>query len=164
MDGSLAAIFLLTSLADLGFGRPHDASAPRLSVQAGQVLFDGDSIDQEVYLGFDTGRRIGPVQPTVGVSLTGDGGLWIGAGLKWTSEAVLPGPVFVETSLMPGLYANGDGPDLGSALEFRSAIGVGYTFDNDATLTVSYDHRSNADISDINPGLEVLSLRLAVPF
>ncbi|SEM42126.1 Lipid A 3-O-deacylase (PagL) [Loktanella fryxellensis] len=156
------------SLADAGFGTASGTDrapvTPRFSMQAGTVMFDGDHIGQELYLGVDSARRLGPVQPTYALSITTDGDVWVGAGAKWTSSAVLPGPLFFETSLMPGLYARGGGPDLGSVLEFRSAIGVGYTFDTDATLTVSYDHRSNGDIAHINPGLEVLSLRVAVPF
>ena len=61
----------------------------------------------------------------------------MGAGAKWTSENISAGPFFVEASLMPGIYAQEDGPDLGGALQFRSAVGAGYEFDNGATLARS---------------------------
>ena len=62
------------------------------------------------------------------------------------------------------LTDTGDGPDIGGSLQFRSALGVGYQFDNGATILAAYDHRSNADTQPLNPGLETVSIRLAIPF
>lgn len=170
MDGTIAAIFLLLSLSDMGLNdcptgclSAKDAPA-RLSFQLGDVRFNEDRIGQEFYMGFDAGIKTGPFQPTFGASITDDGATWIGAGGKWTSSDILSGPVFIESTLMPGIHVQGDGPDLGGNLQFRSSIGIGYTFANDATATLSYDHRSNADTDATNPGLEVLSVRYAIPF
>lgn len=168
MDGTLAVIFALTGLADMYMndcptGCLTAGETPaRLSFQAADVEFQGEIIGSEVYLGYDLGRSYGPFQTTVGASLTDQGAAWVGAGFKWTSQGVFDSPLFVETSLMPGVFTAGDGPDIGGALQFRSAFGVGYEFDNGATLTVSYDHRSNADTSQLNPGLETLSIRYGV--
>ena len=71
---------------------------------------------------------------------------------------------FAEGSVMPGFYDAGDGPDLGSNLQFRSALGLGYEFAGGSTLSVHYDHRSNADIESLNPGLETIAIRYAVTF
>ena len=51
------------------------------------------------------------------------------------SQDIIAGPLFVEASLMPGYFSLGDGPDIGGSLQFRSALGVGYEFDEwcDAT-------------------------------
>ena len=65
---------------------------------------------------------------------------------------------------MPGYYAQGDGPDIGGSLQFRSSLGMGFAFDNGVTVLASYDHRSNADTQDVNPGLETIALRVAFPF
>lgn len=168
MDGTLAVIWLITSLADMTLNDcPTDclqerAAPARLSLQAGQVIFQEEDIGAEIYIGYDGPRRYGPFHLTYGASITDEGAAWIGAGAKWTTRDLFDGPLFVETSFMPGLYARGDGPDLGGALHFRSALGVGYAFDNGATLTISFDHRSNGDIEDLNPGLETLSLRYAL--
>ncbi|MDE0984034.1 MAG: acyloxyacyl hydrolase [Yoonia sp.] len=35
---------------------------------------------------------------------------------------------------------------------------------NGITVLASYDHRSNADTLDVNPGLETIALRVAFPF
>lgn len=169
MDGTLAVIFLLTSLSDMAVNDcPNDgclvkeSAQARLSYQFADVQFNDDSIAEEFYMGYDSHRRSGPFQPTYGLSLTTDGSAWFGVGWKWTSQTVFDSPLFVETSLMPGFYAQREGPDLGGSLQFRSAFGVGYEFDNGSTLTIAYDHRSNADTQSLNPGLETLSIRYGV--
>ena len=168
MDGTLAIIWLITSLTDMGLnecptGCFAERPAPaRFSIQGAQVIFQEEEIGQEIYIGYDTATRDGPFHLTYGASITSDGDAWIGAGQKWTSRNFYDGPFFIETSLMPGIYLRGDGPDLGGSLQFRSALGAGYIFDNGATLTVSYDHRSNADIQSMNPGLETVSIRYAI--
>jgi hypothetical protein len=169
MDGTLAVIFIVAGLSDMvvnycptGCLEQSTADA-RLSIQAAEVIFQEETIDQELYIGYDSGRSYGPFQPTFGISGTTDGDMWMGAGAKWTSKNIGTGPFFVEASLMPGIYSQGDGPDLGGALQFRSAVGAGYEFDNGATLALMFAHRSNADTQEVNPGLETLSLRYALP-
>ncbi len=168
MDGTLAVIYLVASLFDMGVNHcgqggclSRDAAPARLSVQAADVQFQDASIGREFYLGYDLDHSYGPFQPTVGLSFTDQGAGWIGFGVK--SRFALGGSgLFAEGSIMPGYYAPGDGPDLGGNLHFRSALGLGYEFDNGATLSVLYDHRSNADTQTLNPGLETLSVRYQV--
>ena len=62
-----------------------------------------------------------------------------------------------------GLYADGDGKDLGSTIEFRSGVELAYRFDNRARVGVAFHHISNAGISDKNPGTETLTLTLSLP-
>ena len=168
MDGTLALIWLLTSLGDMAFNDCPEGclktqrSEPRISYQFADVQFNTESIAQEFYLGYDSHRSKGPFRPTYGLSLTTDGSAWFGIGWKWTSQNIIDSPFFVETSMMPGFYAGRDGPDLGGTLQFRSALGVGYEFDNGSTIAISYDHRSNADTQALNPGLETLSIRYAL--
>ena len=168
MDGSLAVIFLLTSLTEMGLNDcqnggclDQSSATSRVSVQAAQVFFQEEEISQELYVGYDMDRQYGPFQPTFGASVTSDNAFWFGAGVKWTTRRISSGPFFFETSLMSGLFEQGDDPHLGGNLQFRSAVGGGYTFDNGATLAVLYDHRSNADTNSLNPGLETLSVRYA---
>jgi hypothetical protein len=171
MDGSLAIIFLITSLTDMGFNDcptagclEQDSATARISIQTSHIVFQERRINEEIYVGYDMDRSYGPFQPTFGVSVSGNGASWVGAGFKWTSEGIIDGPFFVETSLMPGYFYRGDGPDIGGHLHFRSAFGIGYQFDNEATLSVLYDHRSNADTQDLNPGLETIAVRYALAF
>jgi hypothetical protein len=171
MDGTLAVIFLITSLTDMGLNDcrtdgclTRENATARMSLQLADVEFQEEIISEEIYVGYDMDRRYGPFQPTFGASVTADGASWVGAGVKWTSTGMIDSPFYIETSLMPGYYAQGDGPDIGGSLHFRSAFGVGYAFDNGATISVHYDHRSNADTQDLNPGLETIAVRYAFAF
>lgn len=170
MDGTLAAVFLIASLTDMaltdcptGCLAQGDATS-RLSFQAAKAEFQSDIIGNEVYVGYDFGITYGPFKPTVGASVTDLGDVWVGAGAKWTTISLIDGPFFIEASLMPGYYTQGDGPDIGGSLQFRSSLGAGVAFGNGMTLLASYDHRSNADTQDINPGLETIAFRVAFPF
>ena len=168
MDGTFAVIFFIVGLTDTylnecatGCFQLREAPA-RVALQLSNTYFQSDNISNEFYASYDLARSYGVFQPVIGASATSDGDLWLGAGAKWTTQNVIEGPFFVELSFMPGLYVQGDGPDLGGPLEFRGALGIGYEFDNGATLTVLADHRSNADLGDINPGLETVGLRFAM--
>ena len=168
MDGTLAAIFLILGLGDMALNDcptgclAESNEQPKWNFQAANVIFDEDEIGQEIYVGYDTGQSFGPFAITYGGSITDQSDVWVGVGAKWSSERHHDIPVFFEASLMPGLHARGDGPDLGGALQFRSAVGVGYRFENGSSLSVLYDHRSNADTQSVNPGLETLGIRYAI--
>jgi len=170
MNGALAVIFMVASLTDMaltdcptGCLAQSDATS-RLTFQVAKVEFQEDIIGNEIYVGYDLGTTYGPFQPTFGASATDLGDIWIGVGAKWTTHSLSDGPFFIEASLMPGYYAQGDGPDIGGSLQFRSSLGAGFAFDNGVTVLASYDHRSNADTQDVNPGLETIALRVAFPF
>ena len=169
MDGTYAVLFLLAGLTDMGLNHcpaqgclaRRDAE-PRQAFSAGEVLFQDDRIGREVYLRYELGHRRGPFRPAVGVSLTDTGDAWVGVGATW-SAPFWDDNAYVELSLMPGLYARGDGPDLGHVLEFRSSAEIGFVTRAGWRVGISYDHRSNADIVSTTPGLETLQLRDSVP-
>lgn len=86
------------------------------------------------------------------------GDLWVGAGVY--GRQMIDDNWFVEGSFMPGLYAeNSQATDLGSTIEFRTVLAVGYKVSDKAAVSLAVDHRSNASISDFNPGVNGLSLR-----
>ncbi|MGR3590926.1 MAG: acyloxyacyl hydrolase [Limimaricola soesokkakensis] len=170
MDGSLAALFALVAAADLAFGArgcgldgcdAPEVTQARTALQYGEVLYQGERQGGELYLQQMLPWRFGGLEPVLGISVSADGDTWVGAGLQWTGA--LPHDSFVQLSLLPGFHAQTDGPDLGHMIEFRSSIGVGYAFDNGARLSLQFDHRSNAELSDPNPGLETFGLRVALP-
>jgi len=168
MDGTLAVLGLLVGLTDMGFNycgtgcvarNPTDG---RLSLSSGTVIYDEDTISEEIYLRYELPYSFGPFQPAVGASATTQGDLWVGAGAVWTQQS-MDDAIYVQFHLMPGLYAQGDGPDLGHVVEFRSGIEIGYEAANGWRWGLSYDHRSNAGLSSFNPGMETLQLRLSIP-
>ena len=71
--------------------------------------------------------------------------------------------VVLTPSFAAGLYEDGDGKDLGHAVEFRSSMELAYRFDDRSRLGVSFYHLSNAGLSNNNPGTEVLSLNYSIP-
>ena len=167
MDGTLAALVLGASLLDMGLSHCPTGclaareTAPRWSLSAGTVVFQGDRVSEEIYLRRDAGTVYGPFQPTLGASVTAEGSAWLGAGVLYTPE--IPGSLYVQGHIMPGLYIDGDGPDLGGALQFRSGLEVGYETRAGLRIGLALDHRSNADIRRDNPGLETVQLRVSLP-
>lgn len=167
MDGTLAVLFLVAGLTDMGFNYCPDEGCfaenrmePRVGLSYGNVMFQEDNVSEEVYLRYDAPFSYGPFQPTMGVSGTMDGDLWAGAGAAWAAHF---DRAYVQLFLMPGLYARGSGPDLGSPIEFRSGIELGWEARNGIRYGVTYDHRSNADISTTNPGMETIQFKISFP-
>lgn len=67
---------------------------------------------------------------------------------------------FVEASVMPGYFDNAVAANLlGSDFEIRSLLGVGRQISDRLSLSLAVSHKSNADISDRNPGANAVSLR-----
>ena len=93
--------------------------------------------------------------------ITGDTAIYGygGISLDWVF-----GNFILTPSFAAGLYLDGDGKDLGHAIEFRSALEVSYQFKIRLRLGLMIYHLSNASLSDNNPGTEVLSLGYSVPF
>ncbi len=167
MDSRFAVFFMImggldTYLNECPTACLDQSPAPeRLHVQFGDTYFQEDIIGDELYVSYDLPRYIGAVQPTVGASMTDTYDLWVGAGAKWSTERISDGPVYIELSLMPGIYFQGDGEYLGFPMQFRGSLAAGYHFDNGASVAVVFDHRSNANTSEYNPGVETLGIRLS---
>lgn len=95
-------------------------------------------------------------------SITSDSDWYIGAGLamRWSWHSGW----FADGSLLAGYYKVGiPGNDLGNDLEFRSLLAVGYELDSGSRLSLAITHKSNASISDVNPGVDTLLLRYHLP-
>lgn len=168
MDAIYAIAFALAGFVDTRLNYCPDTclreSAPsgEFSVSYGRVLFRDVDVGSEIYLRYALPRQYGPFQPVVGASLTSTDDFWVGAGAMLTYP-MLQERAYVQLHLMPGLYRQGTGPDLGHVVEFRSGIELGWRFENGMRLGLSYDHRSNAEISARNPGMDTYALRLSVP-
>ena len=62
------------------------------------------------------------------------------------------GNINVVPSFTPGIYDEGDGKDLGHALEFKSEVQLSLDVFKNSELGLSYNHISNASLGDKNPG------------
>lgn len=78
----------------------------------------------------------------------------------------LPLAVTDRTTLTPslgaGAYRRGDGPDLGSTLEFRSGIDLSRSLAGGHQISLFLYHLSNASLGERNPGVEVLGIGYAI--
>ncbi len=163
-DGTFAVLWLLLGLTDpVGCGGGHCApDVPRLAVSGGEVLERRADAVSELYLRYDPGLQIGPYRPAAGLSIAGDGALWIGLG----SVYAIPFAgrrFYVELHFMPGLHIPNGGFDLGGPIVFRSGIEIGYQDAEGWRYGLAYDHRSHGGLFDRNPGMETVQYRVGLP-
>ena len=88
-------------------------------------------------------------------------------GLSRTSKFTdKPTGLAVNISLGAGYYTHGDkgDTDLGYPLELRSSGGLLWLFADGTRIGIHYAHLSNANISDVNPGTELLTITYELPF
>lgn len=107
------------------------------------------------------------ILPIAGVMINSDLGGYAYAGLNWdlhVSDRVIFTPSFAA-----GLYARGDGHNMGGPIEFRSGLElsilgpVGSRWEKDR-FGLQFNHISNASIYDHNPGAESYMLMYGMPF
>ena len=60
--------------------------------------------------------------------------------------------IYLNLSSSAGIYSNGDGKDLGNALQFKSEVNIFYRLSKSSRLGLGSHHISNAGLSSVNPG------------
>ena len=145
------------------------ASAPQaladdpafLSFGAGYYDINDDMDAGEFRIEYRSGAKYWIFKPFVGAMATTDAAFY---GYGGVLVDVYFGNRFVLTpNFAAGLYAEGDGKNLGHVVEFRSGLEASYRFDNRARLGLLFYHISNASLDDNNPGTEVLTLTYSLP-
>ncbi len=117
--------------------------------------------DIDLRLEYRHGRGLWIFRPWAGIEVTGNGGVY---GVGGILADLFIGPRLVVTpSLGVGLFADGSGHDMGHIIEFRSQIEVAYRFDDRSRLGLSIGHISNAELTERNPGSEIVSLYYNIP-
>ncbi len=111
---------------------------------------------------FSEANKLWHFSPFVGLMANAEGATYgyggIGVDISLGNRWVLT-PNFAV-----GLYGNGDGKDLGSAVEFRSGAELAYRFDDRSRLGLTFHHISNAGLDEQNPGAESILLVYSMPF
>ena len=92
---------------------------------------------------------LGKLAPVTGAFVTGKESIYFYTGVEGQYSV---GPMNISPSFTPGYYEKGSGKDLGSALEFKSEIKIGFDILKDSKLGYSYSHISNNDWGSKNPG------------
>ena len=94
---------------------------------------------------------IGEFKPVTGAFITGNSSIYLYTGIEGQYGL---GPIKILPSFTPGYYEKGDGKDLGSVLEFKSEIKIGFDIFENSKFSYSYSHISNNDWGDTNPGTD----------
>ena len=92
---------------------------------------------------------LGNISPITGALVTADAAAYIYTGIQAQYKL---GKINFTPSFAPGYYHQGDGKDLGHALEFKSEVQLSYAASDTTSFGVSYNHVSNASLGDKNPG------------
>ncbi|MFL2934891.1 MAG: acyloxyacyl hydrolase [Thalassobaculaceae bacterium] len=105
--------------------------------------------------------KVGLFAPFIGLSATVEGATYgyagIGLDLYFGDKAILT-PNFAA-----GIYGNGDGKDLGHAIEFRSGFNLMWPLHDNSRVGLSFHHVSNAGLDERNPGEESLLFIYSIP-
>ena len=165
MDGTLGVIFILWALLGLEGDKPFERvpADPAWVFAPGHTMVDEEDNGFEFRISRLRDHRFGPLQPMFDLSVSEDGGVYVGSGFH--QEMDLFGPVYFAGSGVTGLWFEGDDQDLGGLLQFRTTFELGVEFRNDSRLGIAWDHRSNAGINGpFNPGMENVSIRYLMRF
>ena len=92
---------------------------------------------------------LGTISPVSGFLITGDSATYLYTGIQAEYNI---GKMNLTPSFTPGLYAQGDGKDLGHLVEFKSELQLSFDLLKDSELGFSYNHISNASLGEKNPG------------
>ena len=92
---------------------------------------------------------LGNLSPITGAMITADNATYMYTGVQAQYKI---GSLNFTPSFTPGYYNQGDGKDLGHALEFKSEVQLSLELPKNSQLGFSYNHLSNASLGDKNPG------------
>ena len=160
-----------TQVAQAGAAGPQLAAASRapaktgdpsfLTVGGGWYDFNDNEQAAEFRIEWRSQKMFWVFKPFVGAMATSDAAIYGYGG--FLTDFYFGRRIVVSPSLAVGLYEDGDGKDLGSVIEFRSGLEVGWRFDDRSRLSAMIYHISNAGIDDNNPGTEVFSIGYSFP-
>ena len=60
--------------------------------------------------------------------------------------------IYLNLSSSAGIYSNGDGKDLGNAIQFKSEVNLLYSLSDNTRIGIGSHHISNAGLDSVNPG------------
>ena len=92
---------------------------------------------------------LGNLSPITGAMITDANATYFYTGVQAQYKI---GAIEVTPSFAPGYYNQGDGKDLGHALEFKSEVQLSLELPKQSQIGFSYNHLSNASLGDKNPG------------
>tara|TARA_Y100000992_G_C21251357_1_gene486017 strand:- start:68 stop:586 length:519 start_codon:yes stop_codon:yes gene_type:complete len=110
------------------------------------VLFgfqhQNENLERDTFLGI--------ASPVTGAFITENSAAYIYTGVEWNYS--LSDKLNLTPSFTPGIYHEGNGKDLGHAIEFKTELQANYSISESTNLGMSYNHLSNASLGVKNPG------------
>ena len=94
---------------------------------------------------------LGKLSPVTGGFLTENSAAYLYTGVQAEYEL---GFLTITPSFAPGYYHEGNGKDLGSPLEFKSEVQMTFNLSDSTHLGMSYNHISNGNLGNNNPGAD----------
>ena len=126
-----------------------------LSFYSGMFDFSDDG-KKSTLIGFEHQNEnlnrdtfLGNLSPITGALITADNASYVYTGVQAQYKI---GSLNITPSFAPGYYNEGNGKDLGSALEFKSEVQLSLDLSKNSQFGFSYNHLSNASLGDKNPG------------
>ena len=153
---SISTILSYENPIENGFPKSIAKSYVKHSMSA--VEFQNKIVGQEVQYSFYENKKFGPLQRGRSISLTDQGGLWLGYGFVRKLE--LHRSLHFNFDFFPGIYVKNNEEDLGGWIMFRSGIELEYSINSGWKISLGYDHRSSGDIWKYNPGLETIKISI----
>lgn len=141
--------------------------AARSFIKASGGSFDAIDAENRAFdflLEFQPGITWHRVKPLFGVAGNSDGTFygWVAA----AHDFHLTDRFIVNVNTGPAFYLVGEAAkNLGSPFVLRSGFEVGYRFDTEARVTMSFHHMSHGKLlnGDLNPGAEMIAINLSLP-
>ena len=153
---SISTILSIENPIKNGFPERPAESYAKYSLS--NVEFQNEIVGKEIQYSFYENKKFGPLQRGQSISITDQGGLWVGYG--FIKKVQLSEDIYFNFDFFPGLYLKNSEEDLGGWLMFRSGLELEYSIDADFKISLGYDHRSSGDIWRYNPGMETMKISL----
>ena len=130
-------------------------SANSYSIFGGTYDYDDDNTTNLFGLNYHISNseidliNILTINPVIGGFITAESASMFYGGFETNIGA---DSIYLNLSSSAGIYSNGDGKDLGHLVEFKTELQLSFDLFKDSELGFSYNHLSNADLGDKNPG------------
>ena len=151
----LIIIFLILSFPSVADDEKLDTNDTEFNVYTGMFDFSDDG-KRSTLVGFQHQNEnlnrdtfLGNLSPITGAMITADNATYMYTGVQAQYKL---GSLNFTPSFTPGYYEQGNGKDLGHALEFKSEVQLSLELPKNSQLGFSYNHLSNASLGDTNPG------------
>ena len=142
MKIKILVLFIFLALIPNAYSEQNKSD---ISFYAGQFdVIDEEGDDQTSLIGIEHRNEdlfrntfLGKISPVSGMFTTGKNSLYFYTGVEAQYNI---GPLKLTPSFTPGYYEKGNGKDLGSALEFKSEINIGFDIFENSKIGYSYSH------------------------